>query len=217
MYKRQLEGRNVVFGDGANLDVLTAAGVTKPRAVVVAYAGASRRLEATTRLRRYFPDAPIFARARGAGDGPDAAGLATAGATAVVAEVAEASLRLASLVGVDGAAYDAAAAAARASTTALLPRQSAAFRDLADSVGATEAEVAACYETFAALDGDGDGTVTLDELERVLLRAATGPVDEARVAEWVDDADVDGGGGVEFPEYARATFAARGAGDGNAG
>ena len=212
-----LEGRNVVFGDGANLDVLTAAGVTKPRAVVVAYAGASRRLEATTRLRRYFPDAPIFARARGAGDGPDAAGLATAGATAVVAEVAEASLRLASLVGVDGAAYDAAAAAARASTSALLPRQSAAFRDLADSVGATEAEVAACYETFAALDGDGDGTVTLDELERVLLRAATGPVDEARVAEWVDDADVDGGGGVEFPEYARATFAARGAGEGNAG
>ncbi|KAH8062830.1 solute:proton antiporter [Aureococcus anophagefferens] len=212
-----LEGRNVVFGDGANLDVLTAAGVTKPRAVVVAYAGASRRLEATTRLRRYFPDAPIFARARGAGDGPDAAGLATAGATAVVAEVAEASLRLASLVGVDGAAYDAAAAAARASTTALLPRQSAAFRDLADSVGATEAEVAACYETFAALDGDGDGTVTLDELERVLLRAATGPVDEARVAEWVDDADVDGGGGVEFPEYARATFAARGGGESNAG
>ena len=67
------------------------------------------------------------------------------------------------------------------------------------------------------MDGDGDGTVTLDELERVLLRAATGPVDEARVAEWVDDADVDGGGGVEFPEYARATFAARGGGDGNAG
>ncbi|KAK7240065.1 solute:proton antiporter [Aureococcus anophagefferens] len=170
---------------------------------------------ATTRLRRYFRTRRYSAR--GAGSGPGAAGLATAGATAVVAEVAEASLRLASLVGVEGAAYDAAAAAARASTTALLPRQSAAFRDLADSVGATEAEVAACYETFAALDGDGDGTVTLDELERVLLRAATGPVDEARVAEWVDDADVDGGGGVEFPEYARATFAARGGGESNAG
>ncbi|KAH8050593.1 solute:proton antiporter [Aureococcus anophagefferens] len=109
-----LEGRNVVFGDGANLDVLTAAGVTKPRAVVVAYAGA---------------------------------------------------------------------------------------------VGATEAEVAACYETFAALDGDGDGTVTLDE-PSACSSAAAGPSASAR-RRWVDDADVDGGGGVEFPEYARATFAAR--------
>ena len=59
------DAANVVYGDGASATVLKAAGVTEPRAIVVAYAGADRRAEAVARLRESFPDAPIIARAGG--------------------------------------------------------------------------------------------------------------------------------------------------------
>ena len=86
----------VVYGDGASPDLLRAAGVSDPRAIVVTYANDKRCLETTRRLRESFPDAPILVRARTA---LDAETLLQAGATDVVVEAVESVVRFASLLG----------------------------------------------------------------------------------------------------------------------
>lgn len=95
------DAANVVYGDGASETVLKAAGVTKPRAIVVAYAGADRRAEAVARLRASFPDAPIIARAGGGPLASEGRELEKNGAS-VVHEATQMGLGLAEqVVGVD--------------------------------------------------------------------------------------------------------------------
>lgn len=56
-------GLPVVYGDGAKLEVLKAAGIETPKAVVVAHTSSRRALACVTVLRRAFPHTPIYARA----------------------------------------------------------------------------------------------------------------------------------------------------------
>jgi len=87
----------VVYGDGASPELLRAAGVSSPRAIVITYANDKRCLEATRRLREAFPEVPIVVRSRTA---LGATPILEAGATEVVIEAVEATLRVVSLLGV---------------------------------------------------------------------------------------------------------------------
>jgi len=94
----------VVYGDGASPELLRAAGVRQPSAIVITYANDKRCLESTQRLREAFPNAPIYVRARTA---LEAEPLLQAGATEVVVEAVEAVVRFGSLLGADADATDA--------------------------------------------------------------------------------------------------------------
>lgn len=52
----------VIFGDGARKEVLEAAGVEHPRAILVTYNAVSRSTAAVETLRESYPDVPIIAR-----------------------------------------------------------------------------------------------------------------------------------------------------------
>ena len=93
----------VVYGDGASAEVLRAAGVRYPHAVVITYEGQARRLDAVTRLRAAFPKVPIFTRASSA---PEADELHSAGATGVVPEAKAIAARLRELSGIEAMGQD---------------------------------------------------------------------------------------------------------------
>jgi Ca2+-binding EF-hand superfamily protein/voltage-gated potassium channel Kch len=117
----------VVYGDGASPELLKAAGITVPRAIVVTYANDKRCLEATRRQREAFPDAPIYVRANTA---LEAEPLVEAGATEVVVEAVEAAVRFAQLLGGTAKAesFDSRLSLERRKRTLLLPEKKAYFR-----------------------------------------------------------------------------------------
>jgi len=90
----------VVYGDGASPELLRAAGIDEPRAIVITYANDKRCLEATRRLREALPSVPIVVRARTENA---ATPLLLAGASEVVVEAVESAVRIATLLGVGGA------------------------------------------------------------------------------------------------------------------
>jgi CPA2 family monovalent cation:H+ antiporter-2 len=94
-------GQNVVFGDAARLQSLTAAGLARARAVVVSYHDTASALRVLEVVRAHAPTVPVIVRTI---DDSDLERLQTAGAAEVVPEAIEGSLMLAShalaLVGV---------------------------------------------------------------------------------------------------------------------
>lgn len=88
-------GFPVLYGDGARATVLQAAGISRPKAVMVMYTGKERAVHSVERLRQAWPGVPIYARAQ---DLNHLLELKMAGATDVVLENAEASLRLGSIL-----------------------------------------------------------------------------------------------------------------------
>jgi CPA2 family monovalent cation:H+ antiporter-2 len=85
-------GENVVFGDASRSEVLTAAGLSRARAVIVTFSdvGAAMKILRTAQERR--PDLPVLVRTV---DDADLDRLKSAGAAEVVPEVLEGSLMLA--------------------------------------------------------------------------------------------------------------------------
>ena len=94
-------GQNVVFGDAARLQSLTAAGLARASAVVVSYHDTPSALKILQLVRTHVPGVPVVVRTI---DDVDMEKLRSAGATEVVPEAIEGSLMLAShalaLVGV---------------------------------------------------------------------------------------------------------------------
>ena len=84
-------GFNVLYGDGSRSQVLEAAGVGEPSAIVVCYTARARAVTATRALREALPGVPVYARAL---DTLHAAELKAAGATDVVTANVEAGLEL---------------------------------------------------------------------------------------------------------------------------
>ncbi|OEU19828.1 Na_H_Exchanger-domain-containing protein, partial [Fragilariopsis cylindrus CCMP1102] len=85
-----LNGAPVVFGDGARIELLKAAGVKTPRAAIVTYASDDRRLSATMRLRACLPEGtPIYVYEGNSRIGDK---LLEAGATEIINEKVETSL-----------------------------------------------------------------------------------------------------------------------------
>ena len=92
-----LAGDPVVYGDGGRFELMKAAGVTKPKAVLVTFASNTRRLDTTMRLRACLPEGtPIYVYEGNSRIGQE---LLDAGATEVICETFETALRFGELVG----------------------------------------------------------------------------------------------------------------------
>jgi Trk K+ transport system NAD-binding subunit len=59
----QEAGFNVLYGDGSRTKVLHAAGIERPKAIVVGHTARQRAVTAVECLREAFPDVPIYVRA----------------------------------------------------------------------------------------------------------------------------------------------------------
>ena len=196
----------VVYGDGASSDLLRAAGVSEPRAIVVTYANPARCLEATRRLRDSFPAAPIYACARSVQEGE---ALSQAGATEVVIEPVEAAVRFSNLLGVESEQTDAKLRALPSlDEFLLLPEDALPFTQdeievLAQEAQTSTSEVIELYRVFRTLDANDDGEVGLDEIRDVLMRTSSTPIDDEALRGWMTVADADGGGKLSFDEFLR--------------
>ena len=216
--------QRVVYGDGASPDLIKAAGIEKPRAIVITYAADNRCLEATRRLRAAYPQAPIIVRARTM---LDCEPLLQAGATEVVVESVETTVRVASLLGATG---DTAGALLRTPGTSsaavtvdsadgdlwgggpsgrapadatLPPFPRDQLEALAAECGITLTQVNELYSGFATLEANGNGDVTLDAVREMLMRVSVAPIDEAALLMWMTEADTDGSNCLSFFEYVR--------------
>ena len=214
-----LSGANVVYGDGASPDLLRAAGVTEPRAVIVAYRSESKRLEATSRLRDSLPPGtPIYARCV-SGQSLDREELLAAGATEVVSERAESALRFASLVGAVNTIDD----MSKLRLSMLAPSKitpahemipgfpDSLINDLSEEFGCSRNELVNLHRVFSSIpDVDGDRFVEVSELRDVLLRSVgSGPIEDTALDKWLEYADSEGSGKLSFVDFARVYFGTR--------
>jgi len=186
----------VVYGDGASPELIRAAGISEPRAIVVTYANDQRCLEATRRLREAYPDSPIYVRG---GTALVAETLLEAGATEVVVEAVEATVRFASLlgVGVDTAAL------LRREEAKVLPYSKDKLETLAAECGLTYAQVCRLYDGFATLKANDEGEVELSAIRDMLRRVSMTPIDDEALNAWMVEADSDGNSSLSFEEYVR--------------
>eukprot|EP00903_Cladosiphon_okamuranus_P006148 g6049.t1 len=87
------QGFPVFYGDGTEPEVLKTAGMEDPKALVVTYSNQEVSRQAVERLHLAFPRTPVFARAT---DYEQYLALQDFGATAVVSDLSEISIRLGS-------------------------------------------------------------------------------------------------------------------------
>jgi Ca2+-binding EF-hand superfamily protein len=215
-------GANIIYGDGASVSLMRAAGVTKPRAVIIMYRSEARRLEATERLKGSLPDGtPIYTRVI-SGQSLSKKELLDAGATEVVNERTEAALRFGALLGAFRTSAE--VAEMRTELTALakgappspmedipgLPEDR--LNDLADEFECTRRDLVRLFKIFASLPEVGDDKfVDISDLRDVLLRTAgDGPIDDTALSRWVERADSEGGGTLSFVDFARVYFGSPG-------
>lgn len=194
----------VVYGDGASPELLRAAGVDHPRAVLVTFANDKRCLEATQRLRDAFPEAPIYVRARTAFEAEE---LQQAGATEVVIESVETVVRFASLLGQGTQAAEARLraplpTAAPTGSGSSPPYPSDELEALADECGISVAQVCRLYEGYAVLEANAEGEVELETIRRTMA-SLPWPIDEDELEAWMAKADRDGSNSLSFFEYVR--------------
>jgi len=214
-----LNGAPVVFGDGARNELLKAAGVRNPRAAIVTYASDDRRISATMRLRSCLPEGtPIYVYE---GNSRIGSKLIEVGATEVIVEKTETSLRFASLLG----AYTTDDEASRLRTmsmdhfavkapqagddpeTLVLPGISEELLiDLCEELGCSKKNVEDLYLSFRAVAGDKD-YVPISELKDYIMRQSSdGPMDDTQLTTCMSLEDEDGGGDITFIEYLRANW-----------
>lgn len=214
-----LNGAPVVFGDGARNELLKAAGVRNPRAAIVTYASDDRRISATMRLRSCLPEGtPIYVYE---GNSRIGSKLIEVGATEVIVEKTETSLRFASLLG----AYTTDDEASRLRTmsmnrfavkapqagddpeTLVLPGISEELLiDLCEELGCSRKNVEDLYLSFRAVAG-GKDYVPISELKDYIMRQSSdGPMDGTQLTTCMSLEDEDGGGDITFIEYLRANW-----------
>lgn len=177
----------VVYGDGASVKLLKAAGITKPRAFLITFASAARCLETTTRLREAFPETAIYARTVRQQEADE---LMAAGATAVVVETTESAVRFAKLLGLEDASKDVAALMRRVpslggdagQTQWSAPYSQAELMDLADETGVSLERVLELYELFADLAStsgvNDEGEVPKSAVRDLLILTDDAPMDD---------------------------------------
>lgn len=210
-------GVNVIYGDGASVDLMRAAGVRKPKAVIIVFRSEARRLEATERLREALPNTPIYTRVI-SGQSLGKQELLNAGATDVVDERTEAALRFGVLLG--AFRTNAEAAEMRAELVALAKGEpDLSFQDipglpedrlvdLAEEFGCTQQDLVRLFKIFSSLpEIQDDKFVDVSDLRDVLLRTAgDGPIDDIALARWTELANSEGGSMLSFVDFARLYF-----------
>jgi Kef-type K+ transport system membrane component KefB/Ca2+-binding EF-hand superfamily protein len=218
-----ITGAPVVYGDGARSDLLKAAGVTKPKAVLITYASQTRRINALKRLRDTLPEGTIiYVRADSQRETQE---LLEAGATEVVCETTESVLRFGNLLGAktEGKKVGKSELRKFLQTGFAEPHDSVAsldnpFRkytesdlsDIAETVGITTETVKELLDVFDSLDYNATGDVPIEELECVLMRMTdTEPVDKERLDRILKSVDEDGLGYLNFDKFVRAAAFAK--------
>ena len=64
----------------------------------------------------------------------------------------------------------------------------------------SEEQIEELREAFTLFDKDGDGTITVGELGTVIRSLGVEPSEE-ELQQMLDDADADGNGIIDFPEF----------------
>jgi Kef-type K+ transport system membrane component KefB/Trk K+ transport system NAD-binding subunit len=199
----------VIFGDGANADVIRSSGIRNPAAIFISYEDPGRAVSATARLRASFTETPIFVRAARRAE---VVSLTAAGATEVVVE-ADALPRAAPalLLGVWPGNVE---------RDPHLPSSVVEFHRAAAAAaaGISLAEVDQLLQLFAGMDQNVSGFVTVQELERVLERSTNWIATDNEIADfnaWIETnlRHLDPLDAMEFcrlyaraPEYVRKAF-----------
>jgi voltage-gated potassium channel Kch len=188
----------VLYGNGANAEVIRSSGVSKPAAIFVSYEDHSRAIAATVRLRSAFEDTPIYARAA---TRAEVASLESAGATEVVVEADELPRAAPSLV---RGVWRGNIVGEYADADEQL-RQAAALAS-----GVSIPEVDLLLKLFAGMDRDASGLVSVRDLENALERTSNWIASDDQIADfdaWVEATLKDEGplDAIEFCGlYARA-------------
>jgi Kef-type K+ transport system membrane component KefB/Ca2+-binding EF-hand superfamily protein len=211
-----MNGAPVVYGDGARIELLKAAGVKNPKAAIVTYASDDRRLDATMRLRASLPEGtPIYVYEGNSRIGQE---LKEAGATEIINETTETSLRFASLLG----ACDTSDQMSRLRRLSMdhfamqIPEpevdsgipglsEEAVF-DLCEELGCSKKDVDELHEMFASVSGEQD-TIPIADLKEFLMRQSSeGPTDGEQLEACLRLEDEDGEGTITFVEFLRAAW-----------
>eukprot|EP00980_Cylindrotheca_fusiformis_P009094 scaffold1966_cov109-Cylindrotheca_fusiformis.AAC.3 len=211
-----LAGDPVVFGDGAQWDLLKAAGVTEPRAVVVTLTNSERRIGAVARLRSFLPEGtPIYVYGGTSQSGQE---LLDAGATEVICDNIETILRFASLVGVCKSMQDINRLRDMAVQNTHLSLHSSlddmaipglsedAIIDLTEELGCVSQDIKDSWSVFEGASL-GRNTASIPELKEMLMRqASNGPSDIDAAAKCVALDTHAEALEVTFVEFLRATY-----------
>jgi len=216
-----LQGAPVVFGDAAKMQLLKAAGISNPRAVIITYASDKRRIDTTMRLRQSLPPGtPIYVFE---GNSRIAGELFEAGATDVISEITESVLRFGSLVGISKTkaetewlrriAMDEEQAIEMEPTNGVTEWENVkgltedTLTDLAEELECTRRDLVE-LNTFYNSIADNREVVPISELKEMLMRqAGSGPSDGKALERCMEMEDEDGIGELTFVEFARATWA----------
>ena len=99
---RARDGALVMYGDGANAELVRSTGVSSPRAIIVTYQEPARCLAATSRLRAAFPEAPIYTRASST---REQQALLAGGASVTILETRELACQLGACLFLDEASF----------------------------------------------------------------------------------------------------------------
>jgi hypothetical protein len=181
----------VVYGDGANPDLVKAAGVEEPASLVITYRSETKAVNAVRRLRRVFKDTPIFVRASRQSQ---VRALMDAGATNVVVEKSQVAEGICNLIGVSQGTITAQSLLDAVPplmwdeedpATTLLPYTDSELTQLARVSGKTNDEMIELFKLFStSFNRREDGRVQLAELRNELMREGK-PLSDDEVAAWM--------------------------------
>lgn len=180
-------GTAVLFGNGANSEMIRSCGVHEPSCIFITYESHNRVLSATSRLRGAFSNTPIFARAA---TRYEAQMLKVAGATDVVVESDELPKSAAALLrSVRSDSADA---------SRLEPNLAVGFDDIrvsaAAAAGVSLGEVDKLFNVYQSMNQGGSGCVSVEEVEAVLGRSTNWIASDdeiRRLDEWIKSALMD--------------------------
>lgn len=185
-----INGATVVYGDGANPDLVKAAGVEEPASLVITYRSETKAVNAVRRLRRVFKDAPIFVRASRQSQ---VRALMDAGATNVVVEKSQVAEGICNLIGVSQGTITAQSLLDAVpplmwdeeDPATTLPYTDRELTQLARVSGKTNDEMIELFKLFStSFNRREDGRVQLAELRNELMREGK-PLSDDEVAEWM--------------------------------
>jgi len=185
-----INGATVVYGDGANPDLIKAAGVEEPASIVITYRSETKAVNAVRRLRRVFKDTPIFVRASRQSQ---VRVLMDAGATNVVVEKSQVAEGMCNLIGVSRGTITAESLLDavppliwdEGDPAMTLPYTDSELTQLANECGKSNDEMIELFKLFStSFNRDEDGKVQLAELRNELMREGR-PLSDGEVAAWM--------------------------------
>ena len=185
-----INGATVVYGDGANPDLVKAAGVEDPASLVITYRSETKAVNAVRRLRRVFKDTPIFVRASRQSQ---VRNLMDAGATNVVVEKSQVAEGICNLIGVSQETITAQSLLDavpplmwdEGDPAKTLPYTDSELTQLARVSGKTNDEMIELFKLFStSFNRREDGRVQLAELRNELMREGK-PLSDDEVAAWM--------------------------------